>query len=633
MLGKLSIQRSLMGIVGLLMVGGMVILTIILVIMQRNARESRNEQLAALFRDMSYSNNASLQQTDTAVSGIISAEIAVIQAKQSDESVQHQRERATQLAQLISSFVAPYLVRNDDAQIDDVCRSAAYDSDIGVLLVEDDEGYYYGGYYREDHPGLIKRLSADGESLPFGPDRVARTLMEEHQDSVYEERAPIYSPRDVTQRIGWTRLIMLNDRVVREAEQLAERSDSLQRETMRSLAAESSQQLRIQGELMDKTMKQFELEGEQSDWRLNSTTGLVILGVLICSLTAIALLSARLLKPLQDATVFAARLGEGDLSRRLEPNEQYDAKRLTLALNAMADALEARGKETQGALSELREVLTRVNRIAERLGHSARDIADSSNSFTAGFADLGKALVEISGTMSEMERHSAENAENASRVSSMSKEAFARASEGSHEMQAATESMSVVTDVYARLTGMVKTIDDIAFQTNLLALNASVEAAHAGRYGKGFSVVADEVRTLSAHSAQAATQARNEVANADRQMEEAMNRSKLTADALTVISESTQEVTQALDTVMNSSNEQLEGVRLANTNMDRIATIASQGIEEARRIASTTMMLSEMANQLSSLLDKSVYIKRSGSDTNPRVPTLPGPRDKYLPPS
>ncbi len=631
MLGKLSIQRSLMGIVGLLMIVGMVVLAIILVFMQRNARQTRNEQLALLFQDISRSNNASLQQTDSAVRAIISSEIEIIQTKQSEELELHQRERATQLAELIASFVAPYLARNDDAQIDDVCRSAAYDSDIGVLVVEDNEGYYYGGYYREDHPGLVKRLSPDGEPLPFGPDRVARTLMEDHQTSVYEERAPIYSPRDVTQRIGWTRLIMLNDRIVREAEQLAERAEALQRETMHSLSTEAELQLRNQAELMDKTIKQFEQEGEQSDWRLNSTTGFVILGVLVCSLTAIALLSARLLKPLQEATVFAARLGEGDLSRRLEPSDQYDAKRLTLALNTMADALEARGKETQGALSELREVFSRVNRIAEQLGSSARDIADSSNSFTAGFADLGKALVEISGTMSEMERHSAENAENASRVSTMSEEAFARAREGSEEMRAATESMRIVTDVYARLTGMVKTIDDIAFQTNLLAINASVEAAHAGRFGRGFSVVADEVRTLSAHSAKAATDARNEVANADRQMEEAMTRSKLTADALTVISGSTQEVTQALDTVKSSSNEQLEGVRLANTNMDRIATIASQGIEEARRIATTTMMLSEMATQLSSLLYKSVYIKRP--DANPLAPTLPGPQTKYLPPS
>ncbi len=614
MLKKLSIQRSLMGIVGLLMIAGMVVLTVILVVMQRHAREERNAQLGAFFENISRSNHTSIAQMNAAVSQIIDAEIYSIQAKQGEDLVAHQRERATQLAQLIASFVAPYLFRNDDAQIDDVCRSAAYDSDIGVLLVEDDEGYYYGGYYREDHPDLIRRLSPDGEPLPFGPDRIARTLMEDHADSVYEERAPIYSPRDVTQRIGWVRLIMLNDRILREVDSLAQRAGVLQRETLSSLSREAQRLSSEQSALMQTTMQQFETLGEQADRRANRATVILILAVLLCSLTAIWLLSSRLLRPLQQATVFAASLGEGDLSRRMDPGDQYDARRLILALNAMADALEARGKETQGALAELRDVLSRVNDIADRLSAGSRDIAESSRGFTAGFADLGGALQGIAETMVEMERHSEQNADNASRVATMSEGAFTRARDGATEMRAVSDSMHVVSDLYARLTGMVKTIDDIAFQTNLLAINAAVEAAHAGRYGRGFSVVAEEVRTLSAHSARAAAEARNEVTLADQQMAEAMNRARMTSDALTAISESTQEVSQAVETVRNSSSEQLQGVRQANANMERIASIANQGVQEARRIATTTAMLSDMAAQLNSMLDSSVYIKRKATE-------------------
>ncbi|MCD8140902.1 MAG: methyl-accepting chemotaxis protein [Planctomycetaceae bacterium] len=610
MLKKLSIQRSLMGIVGLLMLAGMVVLTVILVVMQRHAREERNAQLGAFFQDLSRSNHTSIAQMNTAVSQIIDSEIYSIQTKQTEDLVVHQRERATQLAQLIASFVAPYLFRNDDAQIDDVCRSAAYDSDIGVLLVEDDEGYYYGGYYREDHPDLVRRLSPDGEPLPFGPDRIARTLTENHADSIYEERAPIYSPRDVTQRIGWVRLIMLNDRILRDAESLAQRAGVLQHETLASLSREAQRLSSEQGDLMQTTMQQFESLGEQADRRMNRASVILIMAVLVGSLTAIALLSSRLLRPLQRATVFAASLGEGDLSRRMEPGDQYDARRLILALNSMADALEARGKETQGALAELRDVLSRVNDIANRLSAGSRDIADSSRGFTAGFADLGGALQGIAETMVEMERHSEQNTDNAARVATMSEAAFTRARDGAKEMRAVSDSMHVVSELYARLTGMVKTIDDIAFQTNLLALNAAVEAAHAGRYGKGFSVVAEEVRTLSAHSAKAAAEARKEVTLADQQMAEAMNRAQGTADALTAISESTQEVSQAVETVRNSSSEQLQGVRQANANMERIAAIANQGVQEAQRIATTTAMLSEMAGQLNSMLDTSVYVKR-----------------------
>lgn len=624
MLTKFGIQRNLMGIVTLLMIAGMLLLTVILVVLQRQARQARNEQLASFFRELSRNSESSFEQMNAAVSKIIESEIDSIHSKQSEELVLHQKERAKQLAQLIASFVAPYLYRNDDAQIDDVCLSAAHDSDVGVLVIEDNDGYYFGGYYREDHPGLIRRLSPDGEPLPFGPDRIARTLTESHADSVYEERAPIYSPRDVTKQIGRVRLIMLDDRIIREARILEERADVLERRTLNSLSEKAISLSREQGGLMERTVQFFEHEGDRSDRLLNRATVVVILGVLLCSLTAIALLSARLLKPLQEATLFAANLGRGDLSRRMEPGSQYDARQLILALNAMADALDARGTETQDALAELRNVLSRVNHIADRLAAGAHAIAESSHNFTAGFADLGNALRGIVETMGEMERHSATNAENASRVTIMSEEALERAKEGREEMRAVTESMRVVTDVYARLTGMVKTIDDIAFQTNLLALNAAVEAAHAGRYGKGFSVVAEEVRTLSAHSSKAAAEARKEVALADQQMEEAMNRSRTTADVLTAISESTHEVSRAADTVRDSSNEQLHGVRLANANMERIAVIASQGIEEAQRIASTTAMLSEMAGQLNSLLDKSGYVKRRSSGNGNALLSEPG---------
>ncbi len=623
MLKKLSIQRSLMGIVGLLTIVGMVILTIVLVVMQRSSRQARNSQLSAFFGELSTSTRTSVSQMNTAVSDIINAEIHFIRERQTEDLVLHQRERATQLAQLIASFVAPYLLRNDDAQIDDVCRSAAYDSDIGVLLVEDDEGYYYGGYYREDHPGLIRRLSPDGEPVPFGPDRIARSLLDHHAGSVYEERAPVYSPRDVTERIGWVRLILLNDRILREAEDLAERAGVLQRETLGSLSREAERLFDAQHVLEQAAMERIESESAQADRRMNRTTALAILMVLLGVLSAIWILSSRLLGPLQQAARFAASLGEGDLSRRMDPGDQYDARRLILGLNAMADALEARGRETQGALAELRDVLSRVNGIADRLSSGARDIAASSHGFTAGFADLGGALQSIAETMAEMERHSARNADNAARVTEMSEAAFTRARDGAREMRDVSDSMHVISDLYVRLTGMVKTIDDIAFQTNLLALNAAVEAAHAGRYGKGFSVVAEEVRTLSAHSAKAAAEARREVALADEQMEAAMTRARVTSDALAAISESTREVSQAVDTVRSSSSEQLQGVRQANANMERIAAIASQGIHEARRIASTTRMLSEMAEQLNSLLDKSVYVKRSGAADGEPAPPLP----------
>lgn len=625
MLNKLTIQRSLMIIVGLLMLSGMIVLTLFLAYMQYNARGQRNRQLFGLVENLSATSKKTLSDVGAASDRIITDELADIQSHQYRESLRHQRERAQQLAGLMASFVAPYLARRDDAQIDDVCRSAAYDSDIGVMLVEDINGYYYGGYYREDHPGLLRRLSVGQGKIPFGADRVARALADNHADSTFEVVANINDPRDVTRQIGLTRLFMLNDRLVADAENLASRTAVLRERTLNAIDSEAARQNAEQAVIVDSAMDDFQRSGERSDWRLNVWSAVIILLVLTCTLAVIFVLLARLLRPLREATFFAAKLGKGELETRLLPPAQYDANRLATALNNMADALQARGDESRTAFTQLQDVLGRVGVAATRLDGGARDIAASSQGFASGLSDLRLALTGIASTMHQMERHSAANAQNATKVAGMSNEAQALAKRGEGEMQAMLISMNTVTEVYDRLAGMVKTIDDIAFQTNLLAINAAVEAAHAGRYGKGFTVVADEVRRLSARSARSAAEAKEQMEEAEQRVAEAQERARVTAEALRGIVESTREVTQSLGTVENASREQLEGVQSANVNMARIGNVAQSGLDEARRIATTTGMLSEMARQLNLILERSHYSNR------PILPEPPAETPRALP--
>ena len=264
-------------------------------------------------------------------------------------------------------------------------------------------------------------------------------------------------------------------------------------------------------------------------------------------------------------------------------------------------------------ISHIIETLTngsaQINAASDQIASASRNLAEGATSQAASLEETSSALEE----MASMTR---QNADNAQKTNDTTMETARMVTDGAEAVNNMTVAMADISDKSEKVERIVKTIEDIAFQTNLLALNAAVEAAHAGRYGKGFSVVAEEVRTLSAHSSKAAAEARREVTLADQQMDAAVEKARNTAEVLAAISESTKDVSQAVDTVRDSSNEQLQGVRQANANMERIAAIANQGIVEARRIASTTTMLSEMAGQLNALLDKSEYIKKPSNLSN-----------------
>jgi methyl-accepting chemotaxis protein len=94
------------------------------------------------------------------------------------------------------------------------------------------------------------------------------------------------------------------------------------------------------------------------------------------------------------------------------------------------------------------------------------------------------------------------NAKNAEKASTLVSQANKHAEGGNRQMSEMLKAMSDISDSSRSINKIIKVIDDIAFQTNILALNAAVEAAHAGQHGKGFVVVAEEVRNLAAKSPQ-----------------------------------------------------------------------------------------------------------------------------------
>lgn len=155
-------------------------------------------------------------------------------------------------------------------------------------------------------------------------------------------------------------------------------------------------------------------------------------------------------------------------------------------------------------------------------------------------------------------------------ASQLAHEASSSASSGGSMV---SELVGTISDINARAQSMAEIIsvmDSIAFQTNILALNAAVEAAHAGEQGKGFGVVAQEVRALAQRSAQSARDIRELVQNAIDSLAEGSHRARQAGEAMHAIVTSALQVNERVGQIANAADSQASGITRVNMAIERL---------------------------------------------------------------
>ncbi|EJB8193912.1 chemoreceptor protein [Enterobacter hormaechei] len=189
-------------------------------------------------------------------------------------------------------------------------------------------------------------------------------------------------------------------------------------------------------------------------------------------------------------------------------------------------------------------------------------------------------LVQTAASMEEMAASTKNNADNTRLASEQANIATLQARKGGELMGQGANNMQSITDCAQQMTEIISLIDGIAFQTNILALNAAVEAARAGDHGKGFSVVAGEVRSLAHRSAEAAknikslievtshnvTQGVNVVSEAEKNMHDIVTGSGNVSRLMDEISASTSEQEKGISQITQALSE-LERVTQSNVSM------------------------------------------------------------------
>jgi methyl-accepting chemotaxis protein len=232
--------------------------------------------------------------------------------------------------------------------------------------------------------------------------------------------------------------------------------------------------------------------------------------------------------------------------------------------------------------SVLRESVSSLSAGAQQVSSASTQVASASQSLSQGSSEQAASLEETSASMEEMASMARRNAENSQSAAGLVAQVDGRVVESRQALDAMVTSMSTIHDSSAKVSKIIKTIDEIAFQTNILALNAAVEAARAGEAGMGFAVVADEVRNLAQRSAQAAKDTASLIEDAMTNAQSGVDRVQQVVSAIEGIAQSVTSVKGLVEEVKVASQQQAQGI-------DQV----SQAVVQMERVTQTTAATAE----------------------------------------
>jgi methyl-accepting chemotaxis protein len=338
--------------------------------------------------------------------------------------------------------------------------------------------------------------------------------------------------------------------------------------------------------------------------------------VLIGSVSVISLLFMRkTMQPLEDCVLIANRLAEGDLSASVSTERQDEIGRLLQAMAGMIGEWKQVVSEVKGSADNVASASAQINMTADQMlnganaqSQMATQVATASHQMSASIVDIARNANHISTAVTETSSMARDGKTVVDKAVHEVREIAATVTESSHFMQTLGDQSRHIGDI-------ISVINDIADQTNLLALNAAIEAARAGEQGRGFAVVADEVRKLAERTSTATA----EIGAMIRTIQEGVQMAVSSMQKATTSVEGgvalSQEAGNALDQIVTRiENLDLLGQQIASAttemaaasedisrDIESIATVtkqASLGSEEAADSSARLTSLSVSLQQL-----------------------------------
>ncbi|CAM3883348.1 methyl-accepting chemotaxis protein [Cohnella lubricantis] len=329
----------------------------------------------------------------------------------------------------------------------------------------------------------------------------------------------------------------------------------------------------------------------------NITIAVIAVSVLLCIVLGI-FVSRVISKPLNDVVRLVRKVAGGDLTETTDYRSKDEVGAVAMATNDMVGNLRSIvGNITESSLG--------VAAAAEQISASTEEIANGSSEQAHSAQMINELFSELSTAIHSV----AKNTEQAAEISDRTIEI---AEQGGQVIQSSLESMNTVRTQMSRLEedsakigDIIEVIEDISDQTNLLALNAAIEAARAGEQGRGFAVVADEVRKLAERSGEATKQIaviikgmQENTRHSVQAFEESSSLSKETGASFRSIAEMVNRAGEKVSEIAAASEEQAAQSSSVLTAVENISSAAQESAASSEETAATAQSLSQLAESL-----------------------------------